>query len=183
MTVPKDNFLGGNPRCYSIHVSGNGCILASGQRFYNYVIIFGIEYAAWWLAAKVKKDEESPFRWFKHSSLAFALHSPLLSQLPTNRTMTALKQDCPLLHVKLSLWIDWTLKVCNEKNFQRSGAYISVGIHFTENLKVPAERPWKIQFFDIWYIFVGQILLGLHQSNQLLRYWIISNLLLWNALL
>ena len=31
-------------------------------------------------------------------------------------------------------------KVCNEKNFQRSGAYISVGIHFTENRKVPAER-------------------------------------------
>ena len=33
-----------------------------------------------------------------------------------------------------------TFKVCNEKNFQHSGAYISVGIHFTENLKVPAER-------------------------------------------
>ena len=57
------------------------------------------------------------------------------------------------------------LKVCNENKFQRSGAYISVGIHFTENLKVPAERLWKIQFFDIWYIFVGQILLGLHGCN------------------
>ena len=76
-----------------------------------------------------------------------------------------------------------TSKVCHEKNVSNSGAYISVGIHFTENLKVPAERLWKIQFFDIWYIFVGQILLGLHQSNQLLRYWIISNLLLWNAVL
>ena len=35
---------------------------------------------------------------------------------------------------------DAAAKVCNEKKFQRSGAYISVGIHFTENLKVPAER-------------------------------------------
>ena len=31
-------------------------------------------------------------------------------------------------------------KVCHEKKFQHSGAYISVGIHLTENLKVPAER-------------------------------------------
>ena len=31
-------------------------------------------------------------------------------------------------------------KVCNEKNVSNSDAFISVGIHFTYNLKVPAER-------------------------------------------
>ena len=56
-------------------------------------------------------------------------------------------------------------KVCPLKNFSNSGAYISVSINFTENPKVPAERSWKMQTFDKWYIFVGQILLGLHQSN------------------
>ena len=56
-------------------------------------------------------------------------------------------------------------KVCNEKNFSNSGAYISIGIHFTENPKVPGEHSWKKQTFDIWCIFVGQILLGLHQNN------------------
>ena len=58
-----------------------------------------------------------------------------------------------------------TFKVCHEKNFSNSGADISVSMHFTENLKVPAERPWKMQTFDTLCIFVGQIVLGLHQSN------------------
>ena len=64
-----------------------------------------------------------------------------------------------------------TGKVCHEKNFSNSGADISVSMHFTENLKVPAERPWKMQTFDMWYIFVGQMLLGLHESNWKNAYW------------
>ena len=52
-------------------------------------------------------------------------------------------------HARLKLHT-FQSKVCHEKNFQHSGAYISVGIHFTENLKVPAERPWicKLLIYD-----------------------------------
>ena len=39
------------------------------------------------------------------------------------------------------LVVQHIIKVCNEKNVSNSGAYISIGIHFTENLKVPAKRP------------------------------------------
>ena len=74
-----------------------------------------------------------------------------------------LDQHYILFHVVWSVL--WETKVCHEIFFQQSGAYISVSKYFTENLKVPSERPWKMQTFDIWYIFVGQILLGLHQSN------------------
>ena len=52
-----------------------------------------------------------------------------------------------------------------QKKFHTCARYISVSTHSTENLKVPAERPLKMQSFDIWYISVGQILLKLHQSN------------------
>ena len=41
-------------------------------------------------------------------------------------------------------------------------------------LTYPNIRPWTMQTFDIWYIFVGQILLGLHQSNWKNAYWKIS---------
>ena len=49
-------------------------------------------------------------------------------------------------------------KVLFEINYTTSARYISVHKHFRENQKVPAERPWKMQSFGIWYIFVGQIL-------------------------
>ena len=54
-----------------------------------------------------------------------------------------------------------------QKKFHTCAQYISITIHSTENLKVPADRTLKMQSFDIWYISVGQILLGLYQTECL----------------
>ena len=103
--------------------------------------------------------------------LSFVMAAKTASSLSMTAGFSSLLGNHEYVKAFLASWKQQPHKVCHEKNFSNSGADISVSMHFTENLKVPAERPWKMQTFDMWYIFVGQMLLGLHESNWKNAYW------------